>query len=690
MFPHDPMRERCRCASRSAHHGPRRALRTRLSVLLAALALACLAPGVVLAQATTEPPPGTAADADVTYTDPTNTFSVTVPAGWSSQAEDGILTLTDPDGQVQTHVLAVTSESAEAAIGEAWRTIDPGFDLDAAQTTVPPATGDLDELVQIIYRTPRDTVVAGLGYRYGGEVLVFLARGPLDAYVKRQAQISVIATSIKALAFQEEDLSGAAPRSVTQAVAPDLEQFVPDALAAATVPGAVVAVVQNGEVAYLRAFGVRSLATGEPLRTTDQMMIGSVTKSFTTLMMATMVDDGIMRWDTPVVDILPSFALADPEATRSLTMRNLVCACTGVPRRDLEFMLNADTLGAEGVVRTLAGFELYTKVGETFQYSNQMVAAAGYIAAVAAGASPDAMLPGYAAELQRRVLTPMGLRNTTLSLLQVRAAGTGATPHGLALDNTFEPLPLTAEHLLMPVAPAGALWSTGPDMARYVLTLLAGGVTPEGRRIVSQDGLGTLFEPQTQINANVRYALGWMVSDWKGLRLIQHDGNTFGFTAAVAMLPEQDLGVVVLANARGANVFASAVVSRVLEDAFGLDTSDSNASFRFALDYTRNNVSEYLDRMQDDLDLPALRPFLGRFHNGALGDITVTVDGGRLWLDVGEFRQELRRHLDKDGQSRYVAFDPPLAGLTLAPAGEPGEPAWTLIWQPEDYRFTRR
>jgi CubicO group peptidase (beta-lactamase class C family) len=319
-----------------------------------------------------------------------------------------------------------------------------------------------------------------------------------------------------------------------------------------------------------------------------------------------------------------------------------------------------------------------------------MVAAAGYIAAVAAGASPDAMLPGYAAELQRRVLTPMGLRDTTLSLLQVRAAGTGATPHGLALDNTFEPLPLAEEHLLMPVAPAGALWSTGPDMARYVLTLLAGGVTPEGRRIVSQDGLGTLFEPQTQINANVRYALGWMVSDWKGLRLIQHDGNTFGFTASVAMLPEQDLGVVVLANARGANVFASAVASRVLEDAFGLDTSDSNASFRFALDYTRNNVSEYLDRMQDDLDLPALRPFLGRFHNGALGDITVTLDGGRLWLDVGEFRQELRRHLDKDGQSRYVAFDPPLAGLTLAPAGDPGEPGWTLIWQPEDYRFTRR
>ena len=113
------------------------------------------------------------------------------------------------------------------------------------------------------------------------------------------------------------------------------------------------------------------------------------------MLMATLVDDGLMEWDTPVIDVLPTFALADPELTQEITVRNLVCACTGVPRRDFEVLMNYDDLSAEDIVESLASFELFTDFGEAFQYSNQMVETGGYEAATVAGAEYGSLHNGY-------------------------------------------------------------------------------------------------------------------------------------------------------------------------------------------------------------------------------------------------------------------------------------------------------
>src|SRR5690606_22596971 len=116
------------------------------------------------------------------------------------------------------------------------------------------------------------------------------------------------------------------------------------------------------------------------------MMIGSTGKTMTALLVAGLVDDGVIDWDTPVIEVLPRFAVADEELSRTITFRNLLCACTGVPRRDLELAFNYDELSAEAVVESLRSFEFFTAFGEAFQYSNQLVATAGYAAAAAAGA----------------------------------------------------------------------------------------------------------------------------------------------------------------------------------------------------------------------------------------------------------------------------------------------------------------
>src|SRR5690606_12263460 len=153
-----------------------------------------------------------------------------------------------------------------------------------------------------------------------------------------------------------------------------------------------------------------------------------------------------------------------------ITVRNLLCACTGVPRRDLELTFNAAELSAEDVVASLATFEFFTAFGEAFQYSNQVVATAGYVAAAAAGAAHCELWDGYAAALAERVLDPTGMSDTTLSFADVAARGDHAVPHQLdLLSGEYLPLDLAAHPILLPLAPAGAHRAAADRTARYSL-----------------------------------------------------------------------------------------------------------------------------------------------------------------------------------------------------------------------------
>src|SRR5690606_6359249 len=158
----------------------------------------------------------------------------------------------------------------------------------------------------------------------------------------------------------------------------------------------------------------------------------------------------------------------------------------------------------------------------------------GYAAAAAAGGEYGSLYEAYVDEMQRRVFDPIGMASTTFDVEAVEAEGHHATPHSLLPDASYEPVPLSVEGLLTPVAPAGAAWSNVMDMARYLITELNQGVTPDGTRVVSEENLNVTWEPQVPVSAEASYGLGWFVGNYKGQPLRYHGGNTLGFTADLA------------------------------------------------------------------------------------------------------------------------------------------------------------
>jgi CubicO group peptidase (beta-lactamase class C family) len=634
----------------------------------------------------------TPTNAESFYEDPEGRFTIPVPTNWSVKAREGYTFLTDPDEAINVYLLVTTGEDIEQVIADAWQTVDPTFNAPVSTAQSPPSSEGIEETVVVSYSTEQDRIAQGFGQRYKGNTYILLFEGDASAVARRSSQLNIIASGLEITGLEQISLADVTPKAFDETMQGELETFISSNIERADVPGAVVAVVQNGEVVYENAFGVKEKGNDDPMTLDTNMLIGSTGKSLTTMMMGTVVDDGKMTWDTPAKDIFPEFAVQDPELSETITMRNLVCACTGVPRRDLELVLNGDTLTAEDMVTSLKGFEFSTDFGEAFQYSNQMVATGGYLAALADGAEGDNLFQNYADVMQAKILDPIGMTNTTLSFDEVLERSNYALPHGSNLSGERVPMPFEQERLLNAAAPAGAgWWSTAPDMARYMMTELSKGVSPDGERVISEENLLLTWQPQVPVSSEASYGLGWFIAEYKGARVIEHGGNTLGFTSSFGFLPDKNIGVLVLTNAQGSNVFNEAVRERVLELVF-----EQSAVVEQTLEFALSQEASGLEGLQAsfvELDAAALEPFVGTYQNDALGEITLSLDDNTLLMDAGEIKSALQPY-DLDGRTVYAFSDPPLAsgatagfGFELKMDGE--TPVVDFLVPPDVYTFTR-
>ncbi len=606
------------------------------------------------------------AQAEEIYTEPGGLYSFPIPTNWQVIENDGYVTAIDPDELLVLHFMtAPLTDDLEAAVAEAWLMVEPEFDLeiiDVMEITEASLLDGFDLAVNITYDTPPTRAVVGGVITYEDVAYFTLLDLDIATLQRRAAQLQLILTGFTATALEQDDLTGAEALPIDDAMIAEVERLIEKWLEQNEIPGLSIAIVQGGEVLYTNGFGVKEMGGDDPITPDTYMMIGSTTKTMVTMMMGSLIDDGLMTWDTPVIEILPSFAVADPEITETLTLRNLVCACTGVPRRDIELVFNSDDMDAEDIIESLATFEFFTDFGEAFQYSNQMIATAGYVTALAAGADYGDLYNGFEAVFQERILDPIGMARSTFDFDVVENSDDYAIPHSAVLEGGVEAAPLSAEYWLAPIAPAGTLWSTAEDMAQYMLTILNDGTTPDGVQVISADNLQETWQPQISIDANNNYGLGWIVGTYKNVPTLGHGGNTIGFTSEMLLIPSLDLGVIVLTNARATNTINAGVAVRLFELIY-----DIEPEIETQIDdiIARNEANEEEPNF-GELDAEAVAPFVGVWANDALGELILTLEDGVLLADAGEFITELRPLLDDDDELLYyIMTEGPLLGVNI-------------------------
>jgi CubicO group peptidase (beta-lactamase class C family) len=605
---------------------------------------------------------------------------VAPPPRWSIDKDADRVTFTDPDRAVRVTIVPNAGSDAARAIAAAWQLAEPGFALAPGEVEQVPDTDDWDALTSIAYKPPASQHrIAWAHWRqFGTNRFVILVDGDIAAVERRGSEIDVLEGSLRVPGMRERTLG--ARRAVD---AHQLDLFVERAMADLDVPGAAIAVIDDGKLVYERALGVRSVATPAPVTVNTRFLIGSITKPMTTLMEAALVDAGVIGWNTAVVSVLPTFALGDPDLTRELKLWHMSCACTGMPREDLVNLFEWKDVTPEMRLASMRSMKPTTKLGETFQYSNLMVAAGGFIAAHAF-APQRSLADAYATAMQLKVFDPIGMSSTTLDFATV-ARGDHADPHALAIDGTTRAMPLSIEGDVGPIAPAGGVWTTLRDMERYVATELRDGVTPDGARVVSEANMRERLRPRVRSSAHDSYALGIGIGTYSGTRLIEHDGGAFGFGTTMFTLPDEHIGIIIFTNVRNGGPeewlpFNAAVTRRIVELAFTSATprAEKELAYYTTLRHQKKPYTPSQDRSW-------IAPLVGTYHDPALGDVVIRATADGADLDAGEWHVAIDREVDSDGTVKLIVLDPPFAGSVWTVGADsslaiPGYPA---------YRFTR-
>ncbi|AKT43784.1 serine hydrolase domain-containing protein [Chondromyces crocatus] len=607
--------------------------------------------------------------------------------GWFFTQAAQHVALEDPEREVLLAVVESRGQSAAEAIPKAWDTVKPGAARKVEQTLTPPADSGLDEIVIVNYErgTGEGRLSQALARRKGDVVVVTLIDGALASVSRRSAQLRVVFGGIK-LPGQEEESYKDTPASAFDAERQQrFDAFIASALEKTRVPGAAVAVVQGGKVMFEKGYGVRELGKKQAVTPSTLMMIGSTTKSMTTLLMASLVDEKRFTWDTPVTEVMPTFALGTPEATRQVTMKHLVCACAGMPRKDMELLFEFGSATPESLMEGLRSLKPTTGFGETFQYSNQMVAAAGFVA----GRAFDAKRPlgaAYDAAMQARVFGPLGMKSTTVDFDRGLKAPDHASPHGLDLSKAPKVISPAVERFVVPLRPSGGAWSNTRDLSRYLLTELGRGRTPEGKQVVSEANLTRRWEPQIATSSKGAYGLGWAVATHKGVRIVEHGGGTMGFNVQLAFYPDKDLGLVILTNTQGGGAFIEAVQSRLFELAFGAK-EEAQEQLAFNLKARAEGVEKALARVDAPADTGWIAPWVGTWRDPDLGTLELELTKSGPRLDAGEWAGLASRERAPDGATLLILTDPPLAGLKLILREKEGKRTLVLENPQHDYVF---
>jgi CubicO group peptidase (beta-lactamase class C family) len=464
------------------------------------------------------------------------------------------------------------------------------------------------------------------------------------------------------------------------------DAFVKSAMNRLQVPGAAVVLIHRARVAFSQAYGVRQVGRPERIGSRTRFMIASVTKPLTTLMMARLAEVGIIDWDEPVARKLAGFMLGDAELTSKLSFRMAVSASTGMPKREMEPVFRGRRISAEEMLARLKSTLPTTAIGAAYSYSNTLMAAGGYAAARAYSAT-GSLNDAYAGAMSDLVFAPLDMRHS--STLRPNASDDDiAMPHEPGFDGHTVAVPPLAQDFAFSKLPAGGIWSTAEDLARYVLLELSGGVGPDGTRLIAQDALLARRAGGAEVNADTRYGLGLYVTQRKGMTVIDHGGRTCGFTSEILFVPQSGSGLVLLTNAGAASDFRSAVCKMFFETVFAEAATADDMVDRTA-EGKRQAHAVFLSRVSVDQRRTGwIGEWAGSYHNPELGSLAIGHDGERYFAASESWVLGVGARVEHEGDA-IVFIDPPLAGMRLDPRTVDGEPALFFNADQTTYAFRR-
>ncbi len=610
-----------------------------------------------------------------------------VPAGWSIASDASSVTLQPPEPDTHIAIFDVHAPGAAEAVASAWGAYRPAMKRPLKVAVPIPDRNGWSDGKRFIYETsPNErAVVVAFALHSGGTWTVILADGTEPTFEKRGAQINVIIQSLRPKGYQRESFAGRKALPLTPERVEALKSFVETSMKKLGVPGASLALIDNGKVVYEGGLGVRELGKPTPVDAHTLFMAASNTKGMTTLLLARLVDAQKLQWNQPAIQVYPAFKLGDANTTRQVEIKHLVCACTGLPRQDMEWLFNFKSYTPASTFTLLSTMQPTSRFGEVFQYSNLMASAAGYIGAHLYEPSRE-LGPAYDEAMQKQIFDPLGMTETTFDMERAQH-GNFASPHADDVDGHPTLATMDNNYSVVPFRPAGGVWTSAHDMTHYVQLELSLGKLPNGEQLVSEENLLMRRKPQIATGEDETYGMGLEINSRWGVPIVHHGGSLFGYKSDWMILPDSGIGAVLLTNADTGGMLLRPLMRRLVEVVF-----DGKPEAVGDVDSAAANYHALLAKERQRLTVPASQDEVSKladhYSSSALGDLKVERDGANTVFAFSGWKSAVASRKNDDGTLSFITIDPTRSGFEFVRADRNGKRALIIRDGQHEYVFT--
>ncbi len=444
-------------------------------------------------------------------------------------------------------------------------------------------------------------------------------------------------------------------RDVLTSFDPIIEQTIQDF----NIPGLAIGVIVDGEVVYSKGFGLRNVDEQLPVTTDTIFALASCTKAFTSFVASSLVEEGKLSWDKPILDVLPQFRLSNDHATSHITLRDLLAHRSGMARHPYLYYNSHFT--RFDLMQKLRYLEPAWDVRERFSYGDLMYLPVGFAMEAVTGKTWEELV-------NEKVLVPLGMTHTNFSIEDSKNSYDFATPY-IEKNGTLKAMALRN---FSNIGPAASMNSSVSDMLKWMKMLLDGG-SHEAKSLLSTGYLQEMFGSQIIASSYTEnpdvllsaYGIGWYVHPYRGLYSVSHDGGLDGFVSVVSLFPNTRTGVVVLAN-KNLNSLPRYLSMEIVDRLHDLPSRNwiqiATDSIQTAQKSAQENVQfEDSQRKSGTTLSHPMEDYVGSYEHPAYGVMDIEIADGYLLATLNGIQSRLEHwhydvfSLDEDLQDLLVS-----------------------------------
>lgn len=424
-----------------------------------------------------------------------------------------------------------------------------------------------------------------------------------------------------------------------QMTSPQIDELVERTLKTFEVPGIAVAVVKDGQVVHSKGYGMRSILSKEKVDSNTLFGIASNSKAFTSAALAMLVDEGKIKWDDKVIQYIPEFKMYDDYVTKEFTIRDLLThrSGLGLGAGDLMIWPDRNNFTTQDIIQNLQYLRPVSAFRTKYDYDNLLYIVAGEVVHRASGSTWCDFIEG-------RIMKPLQMNHSAGSFLRLKDTSNVIAPH-VPTDGKLKAI---SRYKGETFDAAAGIYSSVNDLSKWVIVQLAKGKYDSGKTLFSEKQHKEMWTSQTiQPNSNAApyksnfktYGLGWQLMDINGYKQVSHTGGLDGIVTQVLMMPELNLGIIVLTNQQSGAAFTA--ISNAIKDGYiGLPAYDHVAKLSEQRQQKESDADKITEEVwatvaknQKDKIKADYKKLTGTFKDNWFGEITLSERKGKFYFE---------------------------------------------------------